>query len=144
MPGHKSADSAFFGYKHHLAMTEKGIITAVVVTTGEAPDGPQLASHVEKRHQTWRRVRPHRRRRDLFKPRHFDLCCFARVQARRAIEPASLSASSEPGDERTSERTRWKLTFSSSSYVNSARCAKVLQERSHIKILQRVYKVVGT
>lgn len=32
-------------------MTEEGIITAVVVTSGEAPDGPQLASLVEKSHQ---------------------------------------------------------------------------------------------
>ncbi|STO07532.1 IS1182 family transposase [Exiguobacterium aurantiacum] len=48
--GHKSADSSFFGYKHHLAMTEEGIITAVVVTSGEAADGPQLASLVEKSH----------------------------------------------------------------------------------------------
>ncbi|TCI41200.1 hypothetical protein EVJ27_14130, partial [Exiguobacterium sp. SH3S2] len=38
----KSADSSFFGYKHHLAMTEEGIITAVVVTSGEAADGKQL------------------------------------------------------------------------------------------------------
>jgi hypothetical protein len=48
--GHKSADSSFFGYKHHLAMTEEGIITAVIVTSGEAADGPQLASLVEKSH----------------------------------------------------------------------------------------------
>ena len=48
--GHKSADSSFFGYKHHLAMTEEGIITAVVVTSGEVADGPQLASLVEKSH----------------------------------------------------------------------------------------------
>lgn len=46
--GHKSADSSFFGYKHHLAMTEEGIITAV--TSGEAADGVQLASLVEKSH----------------------------------------------------------------------------------------------
>jgi hypothetical protein len=30
--GHKSADSSFFGYKTHLAMTEERIITAAVVT----------------------------------------------------------------------------------------------------------------
>lgn len=40
--GHKSADSAFFGYKTHLAMTEERIITAAVVTTGEKNDGKQL------------------------------------------------------------------------------------------------------
>lgn len=48
--GHKSADSSFFGYKHHLAMTEDGAITAVIVTSGEAADGIQLTSIVEKRH----------------------------------------------------------------------------------------------
>lgn len=40
--GHKSADSAFFGYKTHLAMTEERIITAAVITTGEKNDGKQL------------------------------------------------------------------------------------------------------
>ena len=40
--GHKSADSSFFGYKTHLAMTEERIITAAVVTSGEKSDGPQL------------------------------------------------------------------------------------------------------
>ncbi|WP_070329512.1 IS1182 family transposase [Exiguobacterium aurantiacum] len=48
--GHKSADSSFFGYKHHLAMTEEGIITAVVVTSGEAADGKQLTRLIEKSH----------------------------------------------------------------------------------------------
>ena|SRR6218665_1615142 len=41
--GHKSADSKFFGYKTHLAMTEERIITAAVVTSGEKGDGPELA-----------------------------------------------------------------------------------------------------
>lgn len=41
--GHKSADSSFFGYKTHLAMTEERIITAAVVTSGEKGDGPQLS-----------------------------------------------------------------------------------------------------
>lgn len=41
--GHKSADSSFFGYKTHLAMTEERIITAAVVTSGEKGDGPELA-----------------------------------------------------------------------------------------------------
>ena len=40
--GHKSADSSFFGYKTHIAMTEERIITAAVVTSGEKGDGPQL------------------------------------------------------------------------------------------------------
>ncbi|WP_419877847.1 IS1182 family transposase [Brevibacillus centrosporus] len=46
--GHKSADSAFFGYKTHMAMTEERIITAAVVTTGEKNDGKQLQTLIEK------------------------------------------------------------------------------------------------
>ncbi|PWK75371.1 DDE family transposase [Mucilaginibacter oryzae] len=45
--GHKSADSSFFGYKTHLAMTEKRIITAAVVTSGEKGDGPELPRLLE-------------------------------------------------------------------------------------------------
>lgn len=45
--GHKSADSSFFGYKTHLAMTEERIITAAVVTSGEKGDGPELAKLLE-------------------------------------------------------------------------------------------------
>lgn len=40
--GHKSAESSFFGYKTHLAMSEERIITAAVVTSGEKGDGPEL------------------------------------------------------------------------------------------------------
>ena len=40
--GHKSAESSFFGYKTHLAMTEERIITAAIVTSGEKGDGPEL------------------------------------------------------------------------------------------------------
>jgi hypothetical protein len=40
--GHKTADSSFFGYKTHIAMTEERIITAAVITTGEKSDGKQL------------------------------------------------------------------------------------------------------
>jgi len=40
--GHKSADTSFFGYKTHLAMTEERIITAATITTGEKGDGPEL------------------------------------------------------------------------------------------------------
>ncbi|MWC31403.1 IS1182 family transposase, partial [Paenibacillus sp. MMS18-CY102] len=46
--GHKSADSSFFGYKTHLAMTEERIITAAVITTGEKNDGKQLQELIEK------------------------------------------------------------------------------------------------
>jgi hypothetical protein len=46
--GHKSADSSFFGYKTHIAMTEERIITAAVVKTGEKNDGKQLQTLIEK------------------------------------------------------------------------------------------------
>ena len=46
--GHKSADSSFFGYKTHIAMTEERIITAAIVTTGEKNDGKQLQNLIEK------------------------------------------------------------------------------------------------
>jgi transposase len=46
--GHKSADSAFFGYKTHIAMSEERIITAAIVTTGEKNDGKQLQELIEK------------------------------------------------------------------------------------------------
>jgi transposase len=45
--GHKSAESTFFGYKTHLAMTEERIITAAVVTSGEKGDGPELPKLLE-------------------------------------------------------------------------------------------------
>jgi transposase len=46
--GHKTADSAFFGYKTHLAMSEERIITAAAITTGEKNDGKQLQTLIEK------------------------------------------------------------------------------------------------
>jgi len=45
--GHKSADSSFFGYKTHLAMTEERIVTAAIVTSGEKGDGPELPKLLE-------------------------------------------------------------------------------------------------
>ena len=33
--GHKTADTSFFGYKTHIAMTEERIITAATITSGE-------------------------------------------------------------------------------------------------------------
>ena len=45
--GHKSADSSFFGYKTHMAMTEERIITAAIVTSGEKGDGPELPKLLE-------------------------------------------------------------------------------------------------
>ncbi len=46
--GHKTADSSFFGYKTHLAMTEERIITAATITSGEKPDGKELTLLVRK------------------------------------------------------------------------------------------------
>jgi transposase len=55
--GHKSADSSFFGYKTHIAMTEERIITAAVVTTGEKNDGKQLQTLIEKSKATGMEVK---------------------------------------------------------------------------------------
>lgn len=46
--GHKSADSAFFGFKTHIAMSDERIITAAIVTTGEKSDGQYLQELIEK------------------------------------------------------------------------------------------------
>lgn len=46
--GHKTADSSFFGYKTHIAMSDERIITAAIVTTGEKSDGKYLRQLVEK------------------------------------------------------------------------------------------------
>ncbi len=46
--GHKTSASTFYGYKNHIAMTEERIITGVEVTSGEASDGKQLETLVEK------------------------------------------------------------------------------------------------
>lgn len=46
--GHKSADSSFFGFKTHLAMTEERIITGAVITSGEKGDGPVLPELIEQ------------------------------------------------------------------------------------------------
>jgi len=46
--GHKTADTSFFGYKTHTAVTQEGIITAAVVTSGEKHDGKQVRPLVEK------------------------------------------------------------------------------------------------
>ena len=46
--GHKTADSSFFGYKTHLAMSQERIITAATITTGEKTDGKQLITLIEK------------------------------------------------------------------------------------------------
>ena len=46
--GHKTADTSFFGYKTHIAMTPERIITAASITTGEKNDGKELINLIEK------------------------------------------------------------------------------------------------
>jgi len=46
--GHKTADTSFFGYKTHLAMTPERIITAATITSGEKHDGKELQTLIEK------------------------------------------------------------------------------------------------
>ena len=46
--GHKTADTSFFGYKTHIAMTPERIITATTITSGEKHDGKELISLIEK------------------------------------------------------------------------------------------------
>lgn len=46
--GYKTADSSFFGYKTHLALTKERIITAAAITTGEKNDGKYLEELVHK------------------------------------------------------------------------------------------------
>ena len=46
--GHKTADTSFFGYKTHMAMTEERIITAATITSGEKTDGKELPALVRK------------------------------------------------------------------------------------------------
>ena len=55
--GHKTADSSFFGYKTHIAMSDERIITAAVVTTGEKSDGKYLQELIEKsKKQAWKLI----------------------------------------------------------------------------------------
>ena len=46
--GHKTADTSFFGYKTHIAMTPERIITAATITSGEKNDGKELINLIEK------------------------------------------------------------------------------------------------
>lgn len=50
--GHKTADSSFFGYKTHIAMSQERIITAATITTGEKNDGKELREDLLK-HKEW-------------------------------------------------------------------------------------------
>lgn len=46
--GHKTADTSFFGYKTHIAMTPERIITAATITSGEKHDGKEMQELVKK------------------------------------------------------------------------------------------------
>jgi hypothetical protein len=46
--GHKNADTHFFGYKTHIAMSNERIITAATVTSGEKHDGKELRKLIDK------------------------------------------------------------------------------------------------
>lgn len=46
--GHKTVDSSYFGYKTHIAMSDEGIITSAVVTSGEQDDGRQMQTLIDK------------------------------------------------------------------------------------------------
>ena len=46
--GHKTANTSFWGYKTHIAMTEERIITAATITSGEKTDGKELPKLVQK------------------------------------------------------------------------------------------------
>ena len=72
--GHKTADTAFFGYKTHIAMTEERIITAAVVTSGEKHDGKQLQELVEKSEQAGMASQGYNWRCSLFGKRQHWLC----------------------------------------------------------------------
>lgn len=50
--GHKNADTHFFGFKTHIAMSDERIITAATVTSGEKPDGKELEYLVYKSRET--------------------------------------------------------------------------------------------
>ncbi len=50
--GHKTADSSFFGFKTHIAMSDERLISAAIVTTGEQSDGKYLQELIEKSKET--------------------------------------------------------------------------------------------
>lgn len=46
--GHKSADTSFFGYKTHIAMSPERIITGAIITTGDKTDGEYTQELIEQ------------------------------------------------------------------------------------------------
>ena len=55
--GHKTADTAFFGYKTHIAMSEERIVTAATITSGEKTDGKELPELVRKSREAGSEIR---------------------------------------------------------------------------------------
>jgi len=49
--GHKSKDDSFFGYKHHISITENGFITTSTTTTMAEKDDEQFSPIVEKQQE---------------------------------------------------------------------------------------------
>ena len=50
--GHKTADTSFFGFKTHIALSDERLITAAIVTTGEKSDGKYLQELIKKSQET--------------------------------------------------------------------------------------------
>lgn len=46
--GHKSEDDEFFGYKTHMAINQERLVTAAVITSGEAADGDHMQELIDK------------------------------------------------------------------------------------------------
>jgi transposase len=46
--GHKSEDDEFFGYKTHMAINQERLVTAAVVTSGEASDGDYMQELIDR------------------------------------------------------------------------------------------------
>ena len=46
--GHKSEDDEFFGYKTHIAINQEQLVTAAVITSGEAADGDYMQELIDR------------------------------------------------------------------------------------------------
>lgn len=60
--GHKTADTSFFGYKTHIAMTPERIITAATITSGEKTRWKRNEKINRKKRTKWNRSRSSDRR----------------------------------------------------------------------------------
>ncbi len=54
--GHKSEDDEFFGYKTHMAINQERLVTAAVVTSGEAADGDYMQELIDKSRENGQEV----------------------------------------------------------------------------------------